>query len=181
MSKPATVVIAAVSVGAFALLVVLILNKDNQPTPAPWRKPDAVVEPISSARGPAEPEIVEVKPQPSMHAPVVTRSAPRAGMAPDAGKPLDEQSLLTELHDLAASNPPLSLKLAREAVERFPDSPNAPEFEWNVVKALFNMRRLEDAEDEARIMLAMYPDSYFTGDVVHHLLNHPPNPSDVPP
>jgi len=179
MSKPATV--AAISAGVFALLVVLTLNKDKRSVPAPSRKPYAVVEPIASAPGPAEPETVEVKPQPPLRAPVVARSAPRAPVAPDAGKPLDEQSLLTELHDLAASDPPLSLQLAREAVARSPDGPNAPEFEWNVVKALFNMRRLEDAEDEARSMLARYPDSDFTGDVVHHLLNHPPNPSDVPP
>jgi hypothetical protein len=180
MSKPATITIAVVGAGAFAVLVVLILNKGQRPTPAQLRKPQAVVESVSSAPGPAAPETIKVKPESPLR-PFVARSAPQARMAPDAGKPLDEQSLLTELHDLAASDPPLSLKLAREAVERFPESPNAPEFEWNVVKALFNMRRLEDAEDEARIMLDRYPDSYFTGDVVHHLLNHPPNPSEVPP
>jgi hypothetical protein len=30
-------------------------------------------------------------------------------------------------------------------------------------------------------MVSKYPASSFTGDVVHHLLHHPPNPSDVPP
>lgn len=98
----------------------------------------------------------------------------------NAQPPLDEAAALAQLHDLAASDPPLSLKIARDAVDRFPDSPDAPEFEWNVVKALFNMGRLEDAEAEARVMLARYPGSHFTGDVVHHLLNHPPNPSDLP-
>jgi hypothetical protein len=80
------------------------------------------------------------------------------------------------LHDQGPSDPPLSLKLAREALERFPDSPNAPEFDWNLVKALFNMGRIEDAKDEARIMARRYPGSYFTGDVDHHLLNPIPNP-----
>lgn len=102
-----------------------------------------------------------------------------ASALPIAEKRLDEPSLLTRLHDLAASDPPLSLKLAKEAVDRFPDNPNAPEFRWNVDKALFNMGQFEEAKDEAQIMLWKYPDNYYTGDVVHHLLNPPPNPSDV--
>jgi hypothetical protein len=169
MSKPATVTIAAASVGGVALLLFLVLNKDERPTPT------------ASEPGPSVPEIAEVKPHPAPETTAVARSALPAPVEPSAGKPLDEPSLLSELQGLAASDPPLSLKLAREAVARFPDSPNAPEFEWNVVKALFNMRQIEDAESEARIMVAKYPDNHFTGDVVHHLLNHPPNPSDVPP
>jgi hypothetical protein len=100
----------------------------------------------------------------------------RKAPEPDAGKPLDEASLMAKLHDLAASDPPLSLQLARNAVARFPDSPNAPEFEWNVVKALANMERMKEAEDEARIMVKKYPGNDFAGDVERHLLNHPPNP-----
>ena len=92
------------------------------------------------------------------------------------GEILDEPQALATLHDLAGSDPPRSLKLAKEAVERFPDSPDAPEFEWNVVKALFNMGRLEEAKDEARVMVQEYPGSYFAGDVDHHLLHPPPNP-----
>ena len=98
---------------------------------------------------------------------------------PAAGKPLDETSLMTKLHDLAARSS-LSLRLAKEALVRFPDSPNAPEFNWNLVKALFNMGRLEEAQKEARVMVAKYPGDYFAGDVDHHLLNHPPNPTDIP-
>ena len=89
--------------------------------------------------------------------------------------------MLAQLHELAGSDPDLSLRVAREAVNRFPDSPDAPEFEWNVVKARFNLRRLDEAEAEARSMVSKYPDSSFTGDVVHHILHHPPNPSDIPP
>ena len=86
--------------------------------------------------------------------------------------------MLSNLHDLAAEDPPQSLRLARQAVERFPDSPNAPEFQWNVVKALFNMGLLDEAKNEARAMLVKYPNSSFTGDVIHHLLNPPPNPPE---
>jgi TolA-binding protein len=86
-------------------------------------------------------------------------------------------SLMAKLHELAASDPPLSLRLAKEAVARFPDSPDAPEFEWNVVKALANMERYKEAEDEARIMIKKYPGSDFSADVDRHLLNHPPKPT----
>lgn len=133
------------------------------------------------------PDIETMPPGPTAnaapHPRLLPSSAPpplqRAAVIPTAAKQLNESALLTTLHELAASDPPLSLKLAREAADRFPDSPNAPEFEWNVVKALFNMSRLEEAKDEARIMLWKYPDNYYTGDVVHHLLNPPPNPMDL--
>ncbi len=170
-----TVALAAACAGAIALLVVLVLKKDHRPIPAPPDETDPVNKPASS-----ESRAVDKKPAPRPPAAAVAPPAVQARAQPDARKPLDDASVLAQLHELAASNPPLSLKIARQAVNRFPDSPNAPEFEWNVVKALFNMGQLEDAEAEARIMLSKYPGSYFTGDVVHHLLNHPPNPSDVP-
>jgi hypothetical protein len=100
---------------------------------------------------------------------------------PDAGKRLDEASLMAKLHDLAASDPPLSLQLAKEAVARFPDSPNAPEFEWNYVKALANMGRRKEAEEAARVMVEKYPGNYFAADVDRHLIHHPPNPTPSPP
>jgi hypothetical protein len=182
MSKPATVAMAVGSVGVVALLFSLVLNKGQGSIPARPRGPAPLAEPTVSEPAPSvPPETAEVKPHPAPRTTVGARPALPAALEPNADKPLDEPSLLAQLHDLAASDPPLSLRLAKEAVKRFPDSPNAPEFEWNVVKALFNMRQLEDAEHEARTMVAKYPDNHFTGDVVHHLLNHPPNPSDVPP
>jgi len=44
------------------------------------------------------------------------------------------------------------------------------------VKALANMDRYQEAEEEARGMLEKYPDNPFSVDVEHHVLNHPPNP-----
>jgi hypothetical protein len=174
MSRFTTFAMGAACAGVIALLVVLALKKDGRPIPPPPDEPDQATAPASSER-----EVADKKPAPRPSAPAVARPPGPAPAEPHAAKPLDETSMLEQLHDLAASNPPLSLKLAREAVARFPDSPNAPEFEWNVVKALFNLRQLDDAEAEARIMLSKYPGSYFTGDVVHHLLHHPPNPSDA--
>jgi hypothetical protein len=100
---------------------------------------------------------------------------------PDAGKRLGEASLMAKLHDLAASDPPLSLRLAKEALARFPDSTNAPEFEWNYVKALSNMEHYKEAEEAARVMVKKYPGNDFAADVDRHLIHHPPNPTPSPP
>ena len=172
MPRPVTLAVSAACVGVTALLIVLLLKKDRRPAPAGSDEPAPLAEHASS-----EPRVVDQKPAPRASA-AAARPAAQAPVQPDARKLSDEETL-ARLHELAGSDPALSLKIAREAVNRFPDSPNAPEFEWNVVKALFNQRRLDDAEAEARIMLSRYPDSDFTGDVVHHLLNHPPNPSDA--
>ncbi len=172
MPRPVTLALSAVCVGLIVLLVVVFFRKDKPPAPVP-------AEELAPVTSPAPPAAVDSKPAPRLPLPV-RRPPLQVAAQPDAHQPADEASLLAQLHELAGSNPDLSLKLAREAVKRFPDSPNAPEFEWNVVKALFNLRRLDQAEAEARIMLSKYPGNYFTGDVVHHLLNHPPNPPDVP-
>jgi outer membrane protein assembly factor BamD (BamD/ComL family) len=87
---------------------------------------------------------------------------------------------MAKLHDLAASDPPLSLQLAKEALARFPNSSEAPEFEWNLVKALANMERYREAREAARIMVKKYPGNDFAADVERHLLNHPPNPPGIP-
>ena len=177
MSKHSTVALGAASVFALAVIIGIVVLGDKRPTPtlAPPETSDPVVKGSSPGTTTAQlkyvPHLV-----PSLGAGPNTR--PLA--APDAGSALEETSLLTKLHDLAALDPPQSLKLAKAAVERFPDSPNAPEFAWNVVKALYNMGRTEDAKEEARIMQWKYPGNYFTGDVDRHLLHPQPNSSVEP-
>ncbi len=173
MPRPVTLTLSAICAGLVVLLVVLFSKRGERPIAAQPDEPAPLI-PQGS------PNVVDgsAVARPSVAA--VRRPTPPAPVQPDAHEPANEASLLQQLHDLAGSNPELSLKLAREAVKRFPDSANAPEFEWNVVKALFNMRRLDEAEAEARVMVAKYPGDYFTGDVEHHLLHHPPNPSDLP-
>lgn len=100
----------------------------------------------------------------------------RAPVLPDDRESPNEMAILGKLHTLAASDPQQSLKLAREAIERFPHSSSAPEFEWNVVKALVNLGNFEGAKDEARIMVRNYPGDDFSIDVERHLLNPQPNP-----
>ena len=177
MSRPAkpSVVILVGSVIALSVLLVVFAWRGKRSVPAPIETEDPGV-----AAGPRPPTEPAAKPLPPVPVARATSPGARAVTKPDAGQLLDETSLMTKLHDLAASDPPLSLRLAREALERFPDSPNAPEFNWNLVKALFNMGRLEEAQAEARVMVAKYPGNSFAADVDHHLLNHPPNPTDVP-
>jgi hypothetical protein len=174
MPRPVTLALSATCVGLVALLLILFFRRGEPARPAP---PDE----RAAVNRPALPEAVDAKvaPRPAAAA-AGRRPPPQVAAHADTRAPPDEASLLAQLHELAGSDPELSLRLAREAVNRFPDSPDAPEFEWNVVKALFNLRRLDEAEAEARVMVSKYPGSSFTGDVVHHLLHHPPNPSDVP-
>jgi hypothetical protein len=151
--------------------------------------PRTVPEPSETQASRAEPTpsvFTEARgePLPAVPVPVPALTAaprpPRTLAEPPAPEPLDEASLIATLHELAASDPPQSLKLAREAIARFPESPHAPEFEWNVVKALANMDRYGQAEEEARRMVEKYPDNPLSVDVEHHILNHPPNPPGTP-
>jgi hypothetical protein len=71
------------------------------------------------------------------------------------------------------TNPPLSLRLAREGNARFPHTPDAPERAFIVVKSLVDMARFEEAQGEARKMLKDFPNDPHTLDVERHLLSNP--------
>jgi hypothetical protein len=173
MSKPAKIILVAAGVTALASIFVVYALRETRPSPAPVEAPDPV-----AAATPSEPAAKPFLPLPPQ---LVAGPRLQKPAEPDAGKRLDEASLMAKLHELAASDPPLSLRLAKEAVERFPKSANAPEFEWNYVKALANMERYKEAEEAARVMVKKYPGNDFAGDVEHHLINHPPNPTPSPP
>ena len=171
MSRSAAVVTGAASV--IALLSFILWRYNDHPSMSNHRAHSKTTEAQESAVDDASVKLQT----PAIPTLVGSRWAPFSrGSA--AEKLVDETRLLTQLRDLAASDPQLSLKLAREGVARFPDSPYAPKFEWNAVKALFNMGRLDDAKDEARIMLWKYPDSEWSTDVDRHLLHPQPNPTN---
>jgi type IV secretory pathway VirB10-like protein len=177
VSKPAIILVLGVAATALAIAFSLFPHDDTRrKRTAPAETQESIAEPTPSVLAEAA-----LEPPPPLPAPAPT-SATRPPKPPEPPPPdrLDEASLIAELHDLAASNPPQSLKLAREALARFPSSPHAPEFEWNVVKALANMDRYQEAEEEARGMLEKYPDNPLSVDVEHHVLNHPPNPPGAP-
>lgn len=173
MSKPAIIIVLAAAAIVLAVILPLFAHHEQRPVPepAPAESQESITAPTPPVPTEAARKALPPLPAPALTGPRLTKAA-----EPAARERLDEASLIAQLHDLAASDPPLSLKLASEAVARFPDSPNAPEFEWNVVKALANMDRYKEAEEEARRMLERYPDNPLSVDVEHHLLNHPPNP-----
>jgi len=103
--------------------------------------------------------------------PQAIQTTPTPGQA--VGGVFAEAALMARLHELAETNPPLSLQLAREGNARFPDSPDAPERAWIVVKSLADLARFKEAQAEARIMLAKYPDDPRALDVQRHLLTNP--------
>jgi hypothetical protein len=176
MSRPAIIVLGSLGVVALAILLGAFALRHKPPQPPSVEERDTV----ASVRPALDPDAVR-KPQPPTSPPTSASRSEAHYQQPagkDAGTLLDEASLMAKLHELAASDPPLSLKLAREALARFPNSPEAPEFEWNFVKALANMERYKEAEEAARVMVKKYPDNHFAADVDRHLLNHPPNPPE---
>jgi hypothetical protein len=165
MTKPIVVSIGAAS--AMSLAVLVFLGVQGRPAPSTSRS--GLDEPIA--------ETVRLDPVATS---VPTAAAVTPLPASSTESRLNEPALLDKLHELAATDPPESLRLAREGLAQSPNGPHAPEFAWNVVKSLFNMHRVDEAKHEARIMLYRYPGNSFAADVEHHLLNHPPNPQDLP-
>jgi hypothetical protein len=98
-------------------------------------------------------------------------AAPAPSLAPDA---LDERSLMLELRRLRGSNPPLTLRLAREGNERFAHSPDAAERSWFIVKSLSELGRHDEARAEGRILVERHRDTRWAEDVYRHLFVNPP-------
>jgi type IV secretory pathway VirB10-like protein len=171
LSTSVVVTIGIATALAVTLLFLLPPRPKERRTPPPV---DETVSPSAPEPAPTPVALLPAPPQPTeRRARLEPHSAPSL---PDPPELPDDASILAKLHDLAASDPEQSLRLARSALERSPSSASAPEFDWNVVKALYNMRRIEEATDEARTMVRNYPDSDFSVDVVRHLLNPQPNP-----
>jgi hypothetical protein len=178
MSKPAIVAMGALGVIALAVVLGAFALRNKRPRPSPIEEHEtvAVTPPVpkfdAALVKPAPPSPPASSPKEVVHG--------REPVGKDAGPTLTEAALMAKLHDLAASDPPLSLQLAKEALARFPNSPDAPEFEWNLVKALANMEHYKEAKEAARVMVKKYPGNDFAADVDRHLLNHPPNPPNIP-
>jgi TolA-binding protein len=100
-------------------------------------------------------------------------AAPAVLTPRDVAALVSEASLMVRLHQLAETDPPISLELAREGNARFPHSPEAPERAFIVVKSLVDMGRFKEAQQEARRMLKDYPNDPHTLDVERHLLSNP--------
>ena len=169
MSKPATVILGALAI--IALLAVLGAFAVHHKRPSPADKQEPVVATSPAAKLDAPPRSMPAMPAPDTASKGVVLRRPPVGK--DADVPFTETALLAKLHDLAASDPASSLRLAKEALARFPDSPDAPEFEWYVVRSLTNLQRFDEARDEARSMIKKYPGTSWSSDVQRHVLSNP--------
>jgi hypothetical protein len=193
MTKRASVGLAVLGAVALVAGVAAITRQEKPPTAAPSGENPPEPQPVSAPSGPGSP----VSPGPAaatahddntqrMPSPPTTRPSlrqiPSTAFALARRQPVDanstgallaEASLMGRLHALAETNPPLSLQLAREGNARFPDSPDAPERSWIVVKSLVNMARFKEAQDEARIMVGKYPTDPRALDVQRQLLTNP--------
>lgn len=181
VSRPALVVIGATSLVATALLFgALVRLHHTKVEPATDRASpattsvagDPALGSVARHVEPLDPGGRHVEPLRAIAEAAVEPHSP----AQDEAALPDDASVLARLHELAASDPEQSLRLARAALERSPSGPSAPELDWNVVKSLYNMGRVEEATDEARAMVRNYPDSEFSSDVGRHLLYPQPNP-----
>jgi hypothetical protein len=192
MSKRATVGLAVTAAIAVVVAFFAVAGRDRRPPPAtPQEPPPAAVGAIPpGAPGAATPRATapgtpasgadetQQKPNPSMMRSLPTgaiiaanRQRPIVGTTAQAL--LVESTLMARLHELGETNPPLSLQLAREGNARFPNSADAPERAWIVVKSLVNMAQFKEAQAEARIMVAKYPNDPRALDVQRHLLTNP--------
>jgi len=85
----------------------------------------------------------------------------------------DDLVAMETLRELLNSEPRRAIELARQANKRAPDSPDAAERAWIVVKALASLKRFHEARDEAAAMAGKYPDSSWAMDAKRHMLVQP--------
>jgi hypothetical protein len=172
MSKPATISLGALAI--VALLAVLGAFALHNKRPSSVERQEPVVATPSAMNldvAPRTMPTLPARPAPDASTKGVAHGRPPAGK--DAGVLQTEAALLAKLHDVAAADPALSLRLAKEALARFPDSPDAPEFEWYVVRSLSNLARFDEARNEAHVMLKKYPGTSWSSDVQRHVLSNP--------
>ncbi|HXU63345.1 MAG TPA: hypothetical protein VN962_16720 [Polyangia bacterium] len=138
-------------------------------------------------RGPRPPpaagtqEVVDVGPP--LPAPATDPPPPAPDPLPPAARPRrsppatppgpTEAALMSQLRELGASDPARALALARDGNRRFAGGAGAAERSWTISKSLAALGRAAEARDEARRMVAQYPDTEWANDVRRHLLSQP--------
>jgi hypothetical protein len=142
------VVVAGVGLGAAAFL---------RAKPAP--PPTASVAPVAVAPPPAPPAPAPPPPGPGQSP--STTAPPLAG----AEAALSESVLMARLRNVAGSNFPLAVELARAGNRRFPDSPDAPERTSILIHALAAEGLARDARGEAEYAVNHYPDSSWVQEI----------------
>jgi hypothetical protein len=80
---------------------------------------------------------------------------------------------MAQLRALGTTAPERALELARVGNALFPNTPDAAERAWFVVRSLDSLGRFHEARDEARRMVERYPGSSWAADVERHTLVYP--------
>jgi hypothetical protein len=157
-ARTASAITAIASVvGLFGYLL-----SDAQKPAAHRHAPVAVVAEGAEPAAQADPATTQAR--------LVTPTAP-ATAAPTPA--LDERSIMSALRGLGPEDAERVLQLAREGNARFPNSPDAAERSWTIVKALTTLQRFHEARDEAQLAVQRYPGTTWAQDVERHLLIHP--------
>jgi len=160
--KRAAAAIAAV--GLVGAAVVLWRARGVGPAPVP---------PEASALVGQRPEPGSQQPPPAAPPPVGSPPPAPVAARPNDRPALSEPALMAALREIGGSAPERSLELAREGQRRFPDSSDAAERAFIIVRALVDLRRFHEARDEAREMVRKYPDDPRALDAQRHLLVYP--------
>ena len=169
VSKKAAILGGIVVLGVVLAIIALSGGKQPAaPSPAPPLPPP-----------PVEPVRLAYHPDASLPPVRLARAEPPSKLH---GKPVykDEASLMAKIRELESSDPELSLKLAREDNERYPNSPDAAERAWFICRSLTGLGRFEEARAEALNMVQKYPGTSWTSDVQRHVLSNPEIPPTAP-
>ena len=165
-------VVAALGLGALIARGGPRSAGERPPTPgAPSEATPEPTPPPTAAAG--QSPSIRARPGDGSAPEAAARAVPPPLTARDLTALVNEAALMVRLHQLEETDPPLSLRLAREGNARFPNSSDAPERAFIVVKSLVDMARFKEAQQEARKMLKAYPNDPRTLDVERHLLSNP--------
>jgi hypothetical protein len=165
---------AVLGVGLGLVAIVISVSREE-----PLPRAVSGVKPSSSnvelSPSPVEDRVSPVEARPPNPAATerATISVVSAQPKPPEAEQNTEAHVMAKLRELQGSDPLLSLTLAREANQRFPDSPDAPERAWFEARALVDLQRFAEAQQLARDMGDRYPRTSWTDDVQRHLLTHP--------
>jgi hypothetical protein len=86
----------------------------------------------------------------------------------------DKHAIIQQIRATLISDPEFAEELIREDRERFPDGPDADERDASLISALYNQRRMYDAQLEALNYYEQHPDGQFTDYVMRETRVRPP-------
>jgi hypothetical protein len=166
MDRPASIVVATAVTAVFLAFGAFFILRDRV-----RYERRAPVSHSAALPSHAEQAALPRPPPPARHAPSAVGAPAPTGRD---GLVLDEAALMDTLRELRASDPNLTLQLAREGNRRFQNSGEAAERSWFIVKALSDLGRHDEARLEGRALVDEYRETRWAQDVYRHLFVNPP-------